>query len=68
MPIFEYECLICRNKFEILDNSYRTSDDGRHSCPKCLNKLLKKIPSCSSFILKGSTWAKDGYSSKKKEG
>ena len=58
MPIFEFKCKKCGNIFEEL--FLKKSNDETVSCPKCFGPA-EKIISCSSFILKGPGWGKDGY-------
>ena len=60
MPIYEYTCPSCGGKVEALKHI----GDEAPRCEHC-GKLLEKVISSSSFILKGQGWAKDGYSSKK---
>jgi len=33
MPIYEFECLACQTRFELLMR--RMSDESSHKCPKC---------------------------------
>lgn len=61
MPIYEYECGgLCGKITESIEKV------GREIilCPHC-KAMAFKIMSKSEFHLKGSTWAKDNYSSKK---
>ncbi len=53
MPIREYQCVICGNKFERLELG---QDDFSKECQKCHSKEIKRIISNSSFRLKGSGW------------
>lgn len=65
MPIYEYFCEQCKNTQEILQ---KQSDPVPMECEHChAQKSLKRIISQSSFMLKGSGWYKDLYSSAKKE-
>ncbi|MDP2304072.1 MAG: zinc ribbon domain-containing protein [Ignavibacteria bacterium] len=48
MPIFEYRCLDCNSKFEILHKTTQNSEDA--TCPKCNTKNIKKL--ISSFSAK----------------
>lgn len=61
MPIYEYRCTGCRGEFE-----YRQSmrEAARTVCESC-GGLLERLISRSSFLLKGSGWYKDLYSSPK---
>ena len=65
MPIYEYQCEKCEQRFEVMQ---RISEDTLETCPKdkCPKKRhgkgrLKKLISQTSFSLKGGGWAKDGY-------
>lgn len=62
MPTYEYACRVCKNEFEA-DQSIK--EQPLEECPKCLTNALYRLISSGSFILKGSTWAKDGYANKK---
>jgi len=62
MPIYEYECTNCHNKFENFQTRINIEVDV--NCPKC-EKKAKRIISQSSFSLKGGGWYKDGYTSQK---
>ena len=61
MPVYEFFCKICENKFE----DFVKMNTKELKCPKC-GKISKKIISNSTFILKGSGWYIDGYSKEKK--
>lgn len=58
MPIFEYKCNVCKANFE---EFVRTQYDVV-LCPVCNTEDIKKLISPSAFHLKGTGWAKDGYS------
>jgi|TARA_R110002020_G_scaffold170745_1_gene360613 putative FmdB family regulatory protein len=67
MPIYEYYCERCDCTVETLQKY----DDPPPECPthrheKDVECGLKRAISKSSFKLKGSGWAKDGYSTSKK--
>lgn len=59
MPIYEYKCLDCEKKFEIIQKS---SDNNMQVCPDCGGKS-KKLISNTSFILKGTGWYVTDYAS-----
>ncbi len=59
MPIYEYGCTACGDRFEIMQ---RFSDDPLVKCTKCGGEL-KKLISNTSFVLKGAGWYADGYAS-----
>lgn len=54
MPIYEFECASCKNKFDALVGQGRKIDDVK--CPKCGGKKLNKLFSCFGF--KGSPESK----------
>lgn len=59
MPIYEYECLFCKNTFEI---TQKFDDPLLQKCPFCDGKV-KKLISNTSFVLKGSGWYLTDYAS-----
>lgn len=61
MPTYEYKCKACGNEFEY---QQRISDPPKSECEQC-GGALEKLISRSSFLLKGSGWYKDLYSSPK---
>jgi len=67
MPTYEYQCEKCRHEFE---REQRITDDPIKTCPKCKAPKAKRLISATSFVLKGSGWYSDLYSSSnaKKEG
>ncbi len=64
MPIYEYECLNCSERKEVLQ---RFSDDPLKTCPVCGGEM-KRLISNSSFILKGSGWYLTDYARKGSSG
>jgi putative FmdB family regulatory protein len=52
MPIFEYQCADCGNRFEKLLR--RASDEAELSCPKCGQKHLDQQLSTFSAHANGS--------------
>jgi putative FmdB family regulatory protein len=60
MPIYEFEC----SKGTVTERFVKL-DTKTIECPKCHKKARKIISPCF-FELKGSGWAADGYSSKRK--
>ena len=64
MPIYEYQCEKCSHEFEL---EQRITDDPVKTCPKCRSRRVKKLISQTSFVLKGSGWYSDLYSSPKKD-
>lgn len=65
MALYDVECLDCGNVEEILVRMEKLDGEGNikdEKCSKCGSENLKKMISKStSFQLKGSGWAKDGY-------
>jgi putative FmdB family regulatory protein len=59
MPLYEYRCTKCGDRFEILQ---KFSDRPKRRCSKCSGKLEKLI-SRTSFQLKGGGWFDQGYGS-----
>jgi putative FmdB family regulatory protein len=60
MPVYEYRCNACNNKFELRQ---KFSDPPADRCPNC-DGTVSKIVSAVSFSLKGSGWFGDGYGTK----
>ena len=60
MPVYEYACEKCGHEFEA---EQRISDDPIRTCPKCRARKVKRLISRTSFVLKGSGWYSDLYSS-----
>jgi putative FmdB family regulatory protein len=52
MPIFEYRCAECNEKFEVLHKS--SVKVGEVSCPKCNSTKNKKLLSAFSSAADGS--------------
>ncbi|MFP5288442.1 MAG: FmdB family zinc ribbon protein, partial [Thermoanaerobaculia bacterium] len=52
MPIYEYECLSCGKRTEVLQ---RLDEAPLASCPKCGGEV-KKLLSAPAFQFKGSGW------------
>ncbi len=50
MPIFEYKCRDCNNKFEKL---VRSSDNEKPKCPKCESDVIVKV--FSTFASSGDS-------------
>lgn len=61
MPIFEYQCLECGKKSEILK---RYDDPPPAACPHCGGKL-KKLVSSPAFQFKGTGWYVTDYAGRK---
>ena len=65
MPIYEYACEKCQHEFEV---EQRITDDPVRTCPECRSRKVKRLISQTSFVLKGSGWHSDLYSSSKGDG
>jgi putative FmdB family regulatory protein len=61
MPIYQYQCEKCNTIFEKL---LKKQSNKKANCPDC-EGMAVKIPGKTTFVLKGSGWATDGYSPKK---
>lgn len=59
MPIYEYECLSCQHKLEVMQKL----NDPAPSCPECGGKV-KKLISTPAVHFKGSGWYVTDYASK----
>jgi len=64
MPIYEYECTECGNRFEILQGINETPEIN---CSKCNSTKVERILSSGSFIFKGSGFYATDYKSKKED-
>jgi len=62
MPIYEYKCVYCSNKFEKL----MKMNEKKPPCPLCNCPFVDKLVSLGSFTLKGGGWERDGYSKNNK--
>ena len=58
MPTYEYECLACKHRFEILQS---ITAKPKTKCPKCGKKLKKLISSVGGFIFKGTGFYATDY-------
>ena len=65
MPVYEYLCEKCDHEFE---REQRITDPPVKTCPECRSRKVQKLISRTSFVLKGSGWYSDLYSSAKKDG
>lgn len=59
MPIYEYACESCGERFEV---AQRFSDPPVESCRVC-DGAVRKIIAPTAFVLKGSGWYKTDYAS-----
>lgn len=66
MPTYDRKCDSCLGVWETMEPIEPLSPSDPHfpTCPKCGSKSSQRIISGkTAFVLKGSGWAKDGYSS-----
>lgn len=61
MPIYEYKCEHCGERFEVLQ---KFSDEPLTECILCSEGPVKKLISSSSFILKGAGFYVNDYGKK----
>lgn len=65
MPTYVYRCWKCENRVEVVRKI--TAEEVVPECKECtdLEPLgpvsMERVYESTSFILKGSCWAKDGY-------
>ena len=62
MPTYEYRCEKCGHEFE---RGQRITENPVKSCPACRAKKVRRLISRTAFVLKGSGWYSDLYSSAK---
>ena len=65
MPVYEYQCKKCDHEFE---REQRITEKPVKKCPSCGAMQAKRLISRTSFVLKGSGWYGDLYSSSKPGG
>ncbi|RLA82737.1 MAG: zinc ribbon domain-containing protein [Deltaproteobacteria bacterium] len=63
MPIYEYQCTNCGERFELLQ---RFDDPPVAVCKHCHGKA-KRVISLANFHLKGSGWYATDYKNKDRE-
>lgn len=61
MPLYEYECESCHNRFERIQ---KFSDPPIETCPVCGNGPVKKLLSSPAIQFKGSGWYITDYAKK----
>ena len=62
MPIYEYLCDGCADRFEVKQSM---KDDALTTCPKC-GKHVQRLISSPAIMFKGSGWYVTDYSDKMK--
>ena len=61
MPLYEYECESCQNRFEKI---VKYSDPPLDTCPKCGKGPVRKLFSSPAIKFKGSGWYITDYAKK----
>lgn len=59
MPTYVYRCSNCGSEIEVVQ---KMTDAKLTQCSNCQTDSLERIITPSSFVLRGSGWFKDGYS------
>ena len=62
MPIYEYQCEACADRFEVKQSM---KDDPITTCPRC-GKGVQRLISSPAIMFKGSGWYVTDYSDKMK--
>jgi len=57
MPLYEYECFLCRHRFERIQ---RASADPVESCPEC-GGAVRRLLGTPALQFKGSGWYVTDY-------
>lgn len=57
MPLYEYECYVCRHRFERI---CRVADASSVTCPKCEGQV-RRLLSAPALQFKGSGWYVTDY-------
>lgn len=65
MPIYELECPKCGDRMEVM--ILKPNDVRRAYCVIC-QKEMERVISAPNFHLKGTCWAKDGYTMQRFDG
>lgn len=55
---YEYECICCNNHWEVEQS---IKDEPVKTCPRCKVACARRLISQGAFVLKGSGWFQDGY-------
>jgi putative FmdB family regulatory protein len=62
MPLYEYQCESCHNRFEKIQKSF--SDPPVETCPKCGKGPVRKLISSPAIQFKGTGWYITDYAKK----
>src|SRR5512145_974551 len=65
MPLYDYECDACGNRFEQIQ---KFSDPVVEVCPKCGERKVQKLLSSPAIQFKGSGWYITDYARKGGDG
>lgn len=65
MPLYEYECEACRQRFEVIQ---KFSDPSPETCPACGKGPVRQLLSSPAIQFKGSGWYITDYAKKGKTG
>jgi putative FmdB family regulatory protein len=65
MPLYEYQCEACRQRFEVIR---RFSDPELEACSLCGKGPVRRLLSSPAIQFKGSGWYITDYSQKGKTG
>jgi putative FmdB family regulatory protein len=65
MPLYEYECDACGQRFEIIQ---KFSDPPASTCTKCGKGPVQRLLSSPAIQFKGTGWYITDYSKKGKDG
>jgi putative FmdB family regulatory protein len=57
MPLYEYECFVCKTRFEKIQ---KVSDDPVRDCPKC-SGAVRRLLGVPALQFKGSGWYVTDY-------
>ena len=63
MPIYEYQCIDCKHKFDILQKIH---DAAIKTCAQCGADTAVRLVSAAAFHLKGSGWYATDFKDQKK--
>jgi len=61
MPIYEYECAECGNRFEVLQ---RVDEKPDLRCDKCKGNNIRRVLSPGAFVFKGNGFYATDYKAK----
>jgi putative FmdB family regulatory protein len=62
MPLYEYQCESCNNRFEKIQKSF--NDPPPETCPKCGKGPVRKLISSPAIQFKGTGWYITDYAKK----